>query len=68
MDKDKLSWGTRLKLCWTVLTKGKYNPALYRTRHYEEQWQICQQRLKEMQATCRPRTDFTCRDPNDMEQ
>ena len=65
---DKLSWITRIKLCWTVLTTGKYNPKEYKTKHEDEQWQICQKRLKEMQATIRPRSEFTCTDPNDIEQ
>ena len=55
-DRDKMSWGTRIKLCWQVLTKGTHNPELYRTRHAQEQWDICRQRDKEMNECNRPRT------------
>ena len=57
MNEDKLAWITRLSLCWTVLTKGKYNPKDYKTKHEEKQFRICQKRLKEMQACVRPRTE-----------
>ncbi len=58
MDKTKLSWRTRLKLCWNVLTKGKYNWREYRTRLEEEQWLICEQRREEMDACVRERRPF----------
>ena len=53
---DKLGWLTRIKLCWVVLTKGKFNPAEYRTRYMQEQWDICRKRDAEMNACIRPRT------------
>ena len=56
--KDRLSWSTRLRLCWNVLTKGKYNWREYRTRHDEEQWLICEQRREEMDACVRERRPF----------
>ena len=56
LDKHKLSWWTRIKLCWAVLTKGKYDHTQYRTRHMQKQWDTCRQRDIEMAATCRPRT------------
>ena len=58
--KDKLSWISRLKLCWFILSKGTTKDLpLYRTRHEEEQWKICRQRDKELAAACRPRTQPT---------
>ena len=56
MDKHELSWKNRLKLCWAVLTTGKYNPSDYKTIHEQEQWDLCRQRDKEMNACTRPRT------------
>jgi hypothetical protein len=41
-----------------VLTKGKYNWREYRTRHDEEQWLICKQRIEEMDACVRERRPF----------
>ena len=41
MNSDKLGWWTRIRLCWTVLTKGEYDPTQYRTRLAQEQWDIC---------------------------
>ena len=57
-DPNKMSWITRLRLCWTVLTKGAYNTKMYRTRHAQRQWDMCRQRDKELQRTCRPRSGF----------
>ena len=57
-EKDKLSWLTRLRLCWEVFTRGQYDPRDYRTRHQEQQWQICEERRKEMEKCTRPRTHF----------
>ena len=54
---DKLGWITRLKLCWVVLTKGTYNPAEYRTKHAQKQWDICRERDRDMNAAVRPRVD-----------
>ena len=56
-QKDKLNWRTRLRLCWVVLTKGEYDPEDYKTKKQEAQWQICEQRRKELEATIRPRTE-----------
>jgi len=56
-DKNKLAWSSRLKLCWFILSKGTtIDLPLYRTRHEEEQWNICRQRDKELEAASRPRT------------
>ena len=57
-DREKLSWGTRIKLCWQVLVRGTYDPKLYRTRHMQEQWVKCRARDKEMNKCTRPRTEF----------
>jgi hypothetical protein len=65
MYNDKLSWKTRLRLCWDVATRGKYDPRDYKTIHQEEQWAICEQRRKELAATCRPRQPFPYKDPMD---
>lgn len=59
MNSDKLGWWTRIRLCWTVLTKGEYDPTQYRTRLAQEQWDICRQRDKEMNACARPRTEVS---------
>jgi hypothetical protein len=61
-NKDKLSFLTRIKLCWEVLTRGEYDPRNYRTRHLEKQWQICEKRRKELEACTRPRTEYAPRD------
>ena len=60
-DPNKMSWITRLRLCWTVLTKGVYNTKMYRTRHAQQQWDACRQRDIELQKGCRPRTSFKTR-------
>ena len=57
-DKNKLSWRTRARLLWDVATRGKYDPRDYKTIHEEEQWAICEQRRKEMNACVRPREHF----------
>jgi len=57
-DPNKMSWITRLRLCWTVLTKGVYNKNMYKTRYMQRQWDICRERDKEMQKGCRPRTNY----------
>tara|TARA_Y100000310_G_C20486042_1_gene716902 strand:- start:706 stop:909 length:204 start_codon:yes stop_codon:yes gene_type:complete len=62
MDKNKLSFTNRIKLCWNVLIKGKYNPKDYKTTQEQEQWEICEKRRKEMQAHSRSRTDFHHKD------
>jgi hypothetical protein len=55
-DKEKMSFWTRIRLCWTVLTTGAHNPTNYLSRHAVKQLKICQKREKEMQLACRPRT------------
>ena len=58
MNKDKLSWLTRLSLCWDVLIRGRYDTRDYKTIHQQEQWDICEQRRKELESSVRPRTPF----------
>lgn len=65
MSRDTLSWPTRLKLCWDVLVKGKFERGHYKTIHEQEQWDICRQREKEMNSNIRPRTYIDFKDPND---
>ena len=65
--KDKFSWVTRLKLCWSVLTKGKCNLEDYRTIHQQEQFEVCEKRRGELAGSARPRTEFRYVDGN-MEQ
>jgi hypothetical protein len=68
-NKDKLSWLNRLRLCWEVFTRGKYDPRDYRTIRAQEQWEICEQRRKELAASTRPRTPYNRGDDvMDMEQ
>jgi hypothetical protein len=57
LNKDKLSLWTRLRLCWDMLTRGKYDPRDYKTVHEQEQWNICEQRRRDMEVASRPRTD-----------
>ena len=57
MRGDRLGWITRLKLCWSVLIKGTYDPKEYRTREAQKQWDLCRRRDKEMASTIRPRTE-----------
>ena len=57
-DGDKLSWRTRAKLCWSVLTKGKYDPRDYKTIRQQEQWDICEQRRRDLEGGHRPREPF----------
>ena len=59
MDKHKLSVRTRLRLCWDILTRGKYDPRDYKTVHEQEQWDICEKRRKELIASTRPRQPFS---------
>jgi len=56
-EEDKLTWSTRLELCWDVLASGVLNPQKYRGKRAQEQWEICEQRRKELAACCRPRTN-----------
>ena len=58
-DKEKMSFWTRIRFCWTVLTRGAYDPRDYMSRHAAKELKICQQREKEMQAATRPRTEVT---------
>jgi hypothetical protein len=55
-DGNKLSWKTRLKLCWTVLSQGEYAPEDYRTINEQNQWEICEQMRKDLQKCVQPRT------------
>ena len=57
-DKHRFSWKTKLRLCWDVMTRGRYDPRDYKTIHEEEQWEICEKRRDEMDACKRPRTEF----------
>jgi len=54
---DKFSWLTRLKFCWTLLTRGTYNPKDYKTIHEQKEWDACRKRDKEMNKCVRPRTN-----------
>ena len=65
MTNDKLSWKTRLRLFWDVATTGTYDHRDYKTIHEEEQWELCEQRRKELESTCRPRRAYTYNDPMD---
>ena len=58
-NKDKMSFWTRVKLCWYVFTKGSLPAKLkeYRSRHAQKQWNICEQRRIDMEVASRPRTD-----------
>lgn len=56
-DKEKMSFWTRIRFCWTVLTTGAYNPMNYLSRHAARELATCKQREKELQAACRPRTN-----------
>jgi hypothetical protein len=56
-DKSKLEWRYRFKLCWFILTKGVVEGMPeYKTKHEREQWEICQKRQAEKDATKRPKT------------
>jgi len=65
MNKNRLSFSTRMKLCWDVLTRGKYDTRDYKTILEQEQWEICEKRRKEMDVSCRPREPFPYADPMD---
>ena len=65
-NQEKMSLRTRLRLCWTVLVKGTYDPKNYKTRHAQKQWNTCEQRRKDLEVSCRPRTD--CADSEYMDQ
>ncbi len=66
-DKDKLSWISRLKLCWEVFTRGKYDSRDYKTIREEERWERCEQMRKDLASTCRPRVPYYDKDDT-MEQ
>ena len=55
IDKEKLSWLTRLKLFWQVFTRGKYDPRDYKTINEQETWERCEQMRKDLAAAERPR-------------
>jgi len=57
LDPEKMGLWTRLRLCWTVFFSGKYDPEVYRTRHAQKQWNVCEQRRRDLEATHRPRED-----------
>ena len=57
MNEDKMSLWTRARLCWAVLTEGEFNPRNYRSRRAQKQWEICEQRRKDMEVESRPSTD-----------
>ena len=65
MDKTKLSWRTRLKLCWDVFCWGKYDPRDYKTIQEEEAWERCEQMRKELDSGNRERKPFPYSDPMD---
>jgi hypothetical protein len=57
-DKHKMSWSTRLRLCWSALYKGVYDSDEFKTIHEEEQREICEKRRKEMDKCVQPRTTW----------
>ena len=63
-DKNRLSWATKLRLCWDVLTKGQYDPRDYKTINEQEAWDRCEQMRKELESTHRPRRAFVHSDEN----
>ena len=67
MNKNKLSFGTRIRLCWDILTRGKYDSRDYKTMEEHEQWSVCEKRREELNACNRPRTEFRHKD-DDFEQ
>lgn len=67
MNKHRFSWVTRLRICWCVLLSGDCDFKKYKTIHQQEQWDICENRRKEMGACVRPREPFSYAD-GDMEQ
>jgi hypothetical protein len=56
-DKEKLSLRTRLRLCWDVFTRGKYDPRDYKTIQQEEAWARCEKMRKDLASATRPRVD-----------
>jgi hypothetical protein len=57
-DKNKMSFWTRIKLCFRVLVRGNYNPEDYKTRGAQRQWIICENRRRELEKTVRPATPY----------
>ena len=65
-DKNKMSFWTRIRLCWRVLVTGTLPPLSaqsfldgweeYRSRNGQKQWETCKKRCKELEKTIRPRT------------
>jgi hypothetical protein len=55
-DKNKMSFWTRIKLCWKALMHGTYEPAEYRTRDAQKQWEICERRRRDLGKTIRRAT------------
>ena len=56
-DKEKLSWSDRLRLCWEVFTRGKYDPRDYKTIKEQEAWERCEQMRKDLSSVERPKAD-----------
>ena len=56
-DKEKLSWSDRLRLCWEVFTRGKYDPRDYKTIKEQEAWERCEQMRKALASGERPKAD-----------
>jgi hypothetical protein len=57
LDKEKMSFWTRTRLCWDVFTRGKYDPRDYRTIREEEAWVRCEKIRKDLASATRPRVD-----------
>ena len=56
-DKEKLRLRSRLRLCWDVFTRGKYDPRDYKTIREEEAWVRCEKIRKDLASATRPRVD-----------
>jgi hypothetical protein len=52
-----MSLWTRARACWEILIKGEYTPDDYRSRHAQKQWNICEQRRRDLEVSTRPRSD-----------
>ena len=55
-NKRHLSWSNRLKLCWEVLTRGKYDPRDYKTILEEEVHERCEKMRSDLRKGERQRT------------
>jgi hypothetical protein len=57
VNENKLEWKYRFKLCWFILTKGvTEGMPKYKTEDERKQFEICQKRQAEKDATKRPKT------------